>query len=194
MPPKPLTLLVFDTAAAHCAAAILRGDDIVASQIEPMKTGQAERLLPLLESLLEQAGLVWADMDGLGVGVGPGNFTGVRLGVAAARGLSMALNVPAVGISSLDMRAADAGNCTVIVPATRGQAYAQRFDDGVPQSDIEMIEVDEPPATPSINLTRMALLTAQRLAGTSSAPTPIYLRPADAAPGADAPPRMLDAR
>jgi tRNA threonylcarbamoyladenosine biosynthesis protein TsaB len=193
LPLKPLTLLVFDTAAAHCAAAILRGDDIVVAQIEPMKTGQAERLVPLLESLLEQAGLVWADLDGLGVGIGPGNFTGVRLGVAAAKGLSMALKVPAVGISSLDMRAADVGQCEVIVPATRGQAYAQRFDDGVVQSEIEIIEVDEPPATPPINLARMAWLTAQRLAETTSAPAPIYLRPADAAPGADAPPRILNA-
>ena len=75
----------FDTSAAHCAAALLRGDAVLAHLSENMTKGQAERLFPLLEGLLADTGLAWRDLDVIGVGVGPGNFTGIRIAVAAAR-------------------------------------------------------------------------------------------------------------
>ena len=78
--------LGFDTSAAHCAAALLRGDTVLAHLSEEMTKGQAERLFPLLEGLLAQTGLVWRNLDVIGVGIGPGNFTGIRIAVAAARG------------------------------------------------------------------------------------------------------------
>ena len=81
---RPETVLAFDTSAAHCAAALLLPDGTLLSRFEPMDKGQAERLLPLLEALLADAGLVWADLTRLAVGTGPGNFTGVRIAVAAA--------------------------------------------------------------------------------------------------------------
>ena len=80
MPPKPL-ILSFDTSAAHCAAALVSGDQILGSQSEALLKGQAERLIPMLEEVLEGAGKSWDDLDLIGVGVGPGNFTGVRIAV-----------------------------------------------------------------------------------------------------------------
>lgn len=101
MRPEP-AILAFDTSAAHCAAALLSGDRLLALRTEPMEKGQAERLMPLLEEVLAEGSLGWADLDALAVGTGPGNFTGVRIAVAAARGLALALGKPALGVSRFE--------------------------------------------------------------------------------------------
>ena len=95
-------ILTFDTSAAHCAAALFRGSDQVAARMEPMARGQAERLMPLLEDVLAEGGVRWRDMAALAVLTGPGNFTGIRISVAAARGLAMALGVPAIGVTAFE--------------------------------------------------------------------------------------------
>ena len=193
MPPDQPHILVFDTAAAHCAAAILCGEQLLAQRIEPMKTGQAERLLPLLEELLAGEGLAWTDLAALGVGIGPGNFTGLRLGVSAARGLALALGIPAVGITALEMRAPSEGQATITLPAGRGHAYQQHFERGVATAEPEVIEASLAPEATAPDLHHMGLLVLARMGTASAAPAPLYLRAADAAPGADAPPVMLDA-
>ncbi|MEX0971073.1 MAG: tRNA (adenosine(37)-N6)-threonylcarbamoyltransferase complex dimerization subunit type 1 TsaB [Paracoccaceae bacterium] len=193
MPPKPVFILVFDTAAAHCAAAVLCGAQLLCQRIEPMKTGQAERLLPLLEELLAGEGLVWADLSALGVGIGPGNFTGLRLGVSAARGLALALGIPAIGITALEMRAPATGKATVTLPAGRGHAYRQQFKNGIATDAPEVIAATTPPEAAAPDLHRMGLLTLARMSTPGAAPAPLYLRAADAAPGADSPPILLDA-
>ena len=87
-------ILSFDTAAAHCAAALVRGGTVIAQAHEPMARGQAERLFPMIAEMLEGAGLGWGDPDAIGTGTGPGTFTGVRIAVAAARGLALAQRHP----------------------------------------------------------------------------------------------------
>jgi len=120
-------LLAFDTAAHHCAAALLCGDRMT-WQVEPMAQGQAERLFPLLEQLLAEAGLTWAALDGIGVGTGPGNFTGIRIAVAAARGLALGLGIPAIGVTGFEAAAHGLPRpLTVVLPAPRGQMYRQRL-------------------------------------------------------------------
>ena len=122
-------ILAFDTAAAHCAAAVLSGDQVLAEVLEPMAKGQAERLFPLLEELLATAGAGWRDLSALGVGIGPGNFTGVRISVAAARGLAVSLGVPAVGVSTLEGMAHGIDRVTLAtLDAKRDQIYLQLFD------------------------------------------------------------------
>ena len=121
-------ILAFDTSAAHCAAALLIGDRIVASAFEPMEKGQAERLLPLLQEVLAEAGLGWRDLTALAVGTGPGNFTGVRIAVAAARGLALGLGIPAVGITRLEALAFGLPRpITVVEDARRCEVYVQGF-------------------------------------------------------------------
>ena len=66
-----------------------------------MAKGQAERLMPMLEELLAEAGIAWRIFAPLAVGTGPGNFTGVRISVAAARGLALGLGIPAIGVTRL---------------------------------------------------------------------------------------------
>ena len=143
-------ILAFDTSAAHCAAALLCDDTIRVERHEALARGQAERLMPMLEEMLAEAGKVWADLDAIAVGIGPGNFTGIRISVAAARGLALALGIPAIGISTFEvMRGLDAGlqdaNEVVSVAAPRGQAYVQHLRFGVPQGDPQLIEVANPP-------------------------------------------------
>ena len=68
-----------------------------------MAKGQGERLIPMIQEMLDDHATQWATLDAIGVGIGPGNFTGIRISVAAARGLALALGVPAIGVSNFEM-------------------------------------------------------------------------------------------
>ncbi|MFO7856690.1 MAG: tRNA (adenosine(37)-N6)-threonylcarbamoyltransferase complex dimerization subunit type 1 TsaB, partial [Paracoccaceae bacterium] len=133
-------VLALETSAARCAVAVLRGGDTLARLDEPMPRGQAERLMPMIAEALEAAGLVPADLAAVAVCTGPGNFTGVRIGVAAARGLALALAVPAVGVPRLDAlaEAAGGGPLVAVAGALRGGLYAQVFAVGAePRAPLE---------------------------------------------------------
>ncbi len=102
-----------------------------------MARGQAESLFPMLEELTGEAGLDWQDLHAIGVGVGPGNFTGIRIAVSAARGLALSLGVPAIGISTLEaifhVAGRPQGRVVVFLPAPKGSTYIQTFAGGMPQ-------------------------------------------------------------
>ena len=199
-------ILAFDTSAAFCAAAVLSGDRVLAAAEEPMATGQAERLMPLLAELLSAAGLTWRDLQGIGVGTGPGNFTGVRLSVSAARGLALSLGRPAIGVTRLEALAEGLPRpLAVIEDARRGAAYLQRFG---PDMAAELVEPEDlrdlgdlprtgggaglipggailTPAMPiAVAIARIA---ARRLGVPQPRPAPLYLRAADAAVSSDPP-------
>ena len=102
-----MRLLAIDTALAACAAAVLEtGRDILASESLPMVRGHAEALIPLVARVMEQAETAFGDLDRLVVTTGPGSFTGVRVGLAAARGFGIARDLPVVGVSTLAVYAA----------------------------------------------------------------------------------------
>ena len=94
-------LLAIDTAAPRLQLALLHDDDRVETLSEDMATGQAERLFPALAELLARSGATYADLTRIAVTTGPGSFTGLRIGLSAARGLGLALNIPVVGVPSL---------------------------------------------------------------------------------------------
>ncbi|MDO5704355.1 MAG: tRNA (adenosine(37)-N6)-threonylcarbamoyltransferase complex dimerization subunit type 1 TsaB, partial [Paracoccus sp. (in: a-proteobacteria)] len=122
----PDLTLGFDTSAAHCAAALLSGDRVLTTRHEDMTKGQAERLFPLLEQMLADVGTTWADLDAVGVGTGPGNFTGVRIAVAAARGLALSLRIPVVGVTTLDaLRFGQTGAVVTSADARQDRLYVQ---------------------------------------------------------------------
>ncbi len=209
MPPKPL-ILSFDTSAAHCAAALLSGDTVLAEQLEPMHKGQAERLFPLLEEVLADNDKSWSDLDAIGVCTGPGNFTGVRISVSSARGLALSLGIPAIGISKLEAMACGAnGRVTSVLDARRARVYMQSFDNGqslVEPRMVDLVEFNdhlhgdevvrviadealELPNAQSVDGIAVAVahLTAQRFEQVHPRPAPLYLRAADAAPPSDPP-------
>lgn len=130
MPSDPF-VLGFDTSAPHCAAVLLCGACVLADAYEEMTRGQAERLIPMLEEVLAKGGAIWQDIDAIGVGIGPGNFTGVRIAVSAARGLALGLGIPAVGVSALEAQAFDVpGTVVSSLDARRGVLYVQVFQFG----------------------------------------------------------------
>ncbi len=191
-----LLVLAIDTSAAHCAAALLCGDRVTV-RVEEMAKGQAERLVPMVTELLAAEGFVMADVGLIGVGVGPGNFTGIRISVALARGLALGLGVPAIGVTGFDAARTE-GAEWVVLPAPRGQTYAQRV---LPEPEAALIlepgEVpggrvahlaDRPVADFVVAIARLA----QARAGVAQPrPAPFYLRGADAAPASDPPPVIL---
>jgi len=211
--PEPL-VLGFDTSAAHCAAALLAGEELLAERYEAMARGQAERLFGLLEDLLAEVGMDWRDLAALGVGVGPGNFTGIRISVAAARGLALSLGIPAVGVSTFAAAGFGASRPVVVaLDGHRGSVYAQRLTaatDGAPQivpiaglaafaGRARIITVEPGLLAPELGalapkypLARAIALIASRSRSASRArPAPLYIRPADAAPAHEPPPVLL---
>jgi tRNA threonylcarbamoyladenosine biosynthesis protein TsaB len=103
-----MRVLAIDTALAACSAAVLDTEHggIVASESLPMLRGHAEALMPLLQRVMQQAGFGFANIDRIAVTTGPGSFTGLRVGIAAARGIALAAEKPAVGLSTLSAYAA----------------------------------------------------------------------------------------
>ncbi len=187
---EPPLILAFDTSAARCAAALVLGHAVLARRDEAMDRGQAERLLPMLEEMLAEAGLGWPVVDGIGVVTGPGNFTGVRLAVAAARGLAMALGIPAVGVSRFEALADRPGDVTVTLADKRGR-FSQSFRDGRPLAPPAAAPADTPAEAALADPVVVARLAALRI-GEAPPPAPLYLRPADAMPSSDPVPVLLD--
>lgn len=224
-------ILAFDTSGPWCAAALLIGTRIAASRHEVMAKGQSERLMPLLEETLAEDGAVWAELDAVAVGIGPGNFTGLRIAVGAARGLALSLGIPAIGVSGFEQlrgetRDRDPKPQLVTLPAPRGQVYAALFENGargapfladprdpdlgrrLPDgATILGHDADEVahfagtagkacyPVAARIHrpAETVARIAARRLgeAGALPRPSPLYVRPPDAAPPSDAPPVIL---
>lgn len=156
-----------------------------------MAKGQAERILELCSKVLSQTGLAYADLTAIGVGVGPGNFTGIRISVATARGLALSLGIPAIGITTLETIRAGRDHGTPCVPAPRDQGYVQHAAE-VPElvAMADIVDAVLPP-TPALVAERIARLAAVAPAN-GPPPAPLYVRPADAAPAGDTPPVILD--
>ena len=217
MPPEPLTL-GFDTSAAQCAAALVCGGRILAERAEAMTRGQAERLMPLIQEMLSDAGVGWRDLSVVGVGTGPGNFTGVRVSVAAARGLALALGVPAVGVTGFEALAFGQGAGTpflISLPTLRGQVAVQRQGGGTAPvicapdclpvgwqaSGLDVLGAEAVAlgaqtggrvrVAANAHAAAIALIAEARRHGVVDRPAPMYLRPADAAPPREMPPVML---
>lgn len=191
---RPL-ILALDTSAAHCAAALLSGDTVIAQTFEDMKKGQAERLMFLLQEVLGQHSLTYSDLDAIAVGTGPGNFTGIRIGVSAARGLALGLGVPAYGVDGFEQRAVLDPTATAhSIPAPRDQRYL-RDADGAALINADAFEAKgySVPATPTPDdlAASIALAARSRYPTVPAAPAPYYLKAPDAAPSKIAPPTIL---
>ena len=184
-------ILAFDTSGPHCAAALWRDGAFLDARAEAMTKGQAEALMPMLEALLADHGAGWPAVTRIGVGTGPGNFTGIRIAVSAARGLALALEIPAIGVSNFDAIHHLHPDALAAVPAPRDHLYVRRAG-GAPDYRHRDTLTAPPvlPPSPTALVTAMAQIAAT--AGPGPAPAPLYIKPADAAPSRDAPPVLLD--
>jgi len=94
-----MNILAFDTSGAVCAAAVLRGGVLAARRAAPMERGHAQALVPMLAEAMAESGLGFDALDAVGVTVGPGAFTGIRIGLATARGIGLAAALPVYGVT-----------------------------------------------------------------------------------------------
>ncbi|MBY5825372.1 tRNA (adenosine(37)-N6)-threonylcarbamoyltransferase complex dimerization subunit type 1 TsaB [Rhizobium leguminosarum] len=147
-----MIILALDTAGVDCAAAVYdSGRDTVLGEASDMiGKGHAEHLIGIVDRALDQAGLALSDVERLAVTIGPGSFTGIRVGVAAARGFALSLNVPAVGVTTLQVMASAQRNKTphravlAAMDAKRDEIYLQSFAaDGSPLDAPRAVSVAE---------------------------------------------------
>lgn len=202
-----MLVLALDTATPTLVAGLARwsadgGTDVVAERAVPSGTRHAELLVPAVQGVLADAGLSLADVDTVVTGLGPGPFTGLRVGVVTAAGLADARGLPVVGVCSLD--AIGSGARTVVTDARRKEVYWATYAadggrvDGPGVVRPEELTASGPfvgdarfadrlgvPVTPA-EVTTAGLLRAAgaQLADPSSAGplTPLYLRRPDATP------------
>ncbi|MEM9717349.1 MAG: tRNA (adenosine(37)-N6)-threonylcarbamoyltransferase complex dimerization subunit type 1 TsaB [Pseudomonadota bacterium] len=183
-------ILAFDTSAAHCAVGLLWDGAMVVDRVEPMQKGQGEALLPLIEAALD--GRDRTKLQAIAVGIGPGNFTGTRIGVATARGLSLSLGIPAIGISNFELLyhpyATPDGVHQRALSAPRDSIYAQDFDGANVTSDpVQMDGVASQAPDDILN----RLIAYAQIKPSVARPAPLYVRPPDAALPAEPPVTLL---
>jgi tRNA threonylcarbamoyladenosine biosynthesis protein TsaB len=132
-----VTIVGFDTSTAATSVCVLRTDgesfELVPAPARLREPpGHSRELLPAVEELMQEAGVTWGDVDGVAVGVGPGGFTGLRIGVASARALATAARLPVHPVSSLAALAAGIEEALALplIDARRGELFGALFDHG----------------------------------------------------------------
>ena len=198
-------VLGFDTSGEYCAVALARNGRVESSIKEPMKRGQAEKLFGLIFDTLARSKASFDDLDAVGVGIGPGSFTGTRVSVAAARGISMSAGVPAIGVSRFDALACGTSgavlasvklrNCDYLLKPSTSEEFVQLnwsdmheftgFEGVVIGDDAERIskKLNIRHAAPAFEIAEAVSLVAARSDSRSAQrPAPLYVRPFAASP------------
>lgn len=147
-----MKVLVIDTALGACTIGVFDGAQPLAVRSEVMSKGHAERIGGLVRDVVAEAREALGGdngfdrLDRIGVTVGPGSFTGLRVGLAFAQGLGAALDIPVVGLSTLAALARSSdkgfGATAAIIDARRGQVYFQTFQNGVPDEPAEALGIE----------------------------------------------------
>ncbi len=128
-----MNILAFDTALAACSAGVWRDGELIAHKHSLMDRGQAEHLVPIIATVMERAEIGFEQLDRIAVTVGPGSFTGVRVGLATARGLAIARAIPVIGLTTGEVLAAmaraHAPNASIVslIDSKRGDLYVEAF-------------------------------------------------------------------
>lgn len=205
-------LLGIDTALGGLSLSLCRGEEEIAGLRRPEMNDQAALLVPSIEALLAEAGLSYAQLDGIAVTVGPGGFTGVRIGLATARAIGFAAGMPVHGVTTLGLMAhaapPDATAYLCALPAGREMVYVQGFGETAHYPEPSLASFSEvhaltseglplvvtphpwtdtlPPATRRFlhDPALNARLACQHILreGGGVPPLPLYIRPPDAKP------------
>ncbi|MDF0517474.1 tRNA (adenosine(37)-N6)-threonylcarbamoyltransferase complex dimerization subunit type 1 TsaB [Bradyrhizobium yuanmingense] len=188
-----MLILAIDTALEACATAVLDTDagQLLARESQLMKRGHAEALMPMIARVMQSAGLSFTSLDRIAVTVGPGSFTGLRVGISAARGLALAAKRPAVGLTTLSAYAAavvgQSGTAPVIsaIDARHDHVYFQIVaGDGSPLVRPAVAAIDAAIAASQFGAPHLVGNAAEILAGRwpKEAPQPVAV---DAQPAPD---------
>ncbi|MCE3233103.1 MAG: tsaB [Rickettsiaceae bacterium] len=142
-----MKILAIDTTHGESSLALWADSILVQTITDKEENKQAEHLVPLIEDILKQAGFSYKDLSAVAVNIGPGSFTGVRIGMAAANGIKLACNVPLIAVTSFESVAhliTTKKDILVVLDAHRGQVYCQRFDsDKAPVTEPALVTYDE---------------------------------------------------
>jgi len=137
-----MIVLGLDTCLTACSVAVCDGARVLAYESQAMARGHQERLAPMAERVMAEAGLPFTQLQRIGVTVGPGSFTGLRVGLAFGKGLAAALGAPLAGVGALEALAAEAdGLAFAAIDARRDQVYLQGFEDGRPLMAPDALEL-----------------------------------------------------
>jgi len=126
-----MNLLAIETSTRRLSVALCCDDKII-ERAEILPNGGSERLLPWVKALLREAGKELSDLNGIAVGIGPGNFTGLRLAAGCAQGLAYGLDIPVVGVCTLEVLAFESGEARVVVclDARMNEVYSAAYAEG----------------------------------------------------------------
>ena len=128
---KIIYTLAIDTANDSISVALLKNKDVLSHDFQIMDRGQGEALIPVIQSVLKGASFDIQKLDRVAVSIGPGSFTGVRIGLSAARGVGLALNIPVYGVTSFEAATCQStGSVLAVLDTKRGDFYTQLFKDG----------------------------------------------------------------
>ncbi|WP_127145077.1 tRNA (adenosine(37)-N6)-threonylcarbamoyltransferase complex dimerization subunit type 1 TsaB [Pelagibacterium montanilacus] len=183
--------LAIDTSGPRLALALASGGQVLAIHVEDLARGHAERLFDALAVLLDEAGCVVGDIGRVAALSGPGSFTGLRVGLAAARGLALPRRLTVIGVPTLlALSLSRQGPHAIVLDARRGEAYIQHFSDtACPLSEPALTGLDaalaqagaDGPDSPLCDIGAVAVF-AGACAPKDFPPVPLYIRPADAKP------------
>ncbi len=153
-----MKILALDTSMTACSVACVLVDDIsgeigmLAEIRKDMARGHAEALVPMIARVMDEAGTGFDSLDRVAVTIGPGSFTGLRVGIATARGLGLALDIPVAGIGTLDALATDfvasrdglKTPFAILLDARREQIYVRNYDaDGLPRDEAVVCDLED---------------------------------------------------
>ncbi len=140
-----MLLLALDTSENMVSLALLDEDRVWSYLQEDMERGHAERLMPMIAQLLDSAKITFKEIDGIAVTVGPGSFTGVRVGLAAARAFGLALKIPVYGVTCFEGAIFGVHKpAAVVLDTKREDYYVQFFDaEGKAQTQAAIMSTDE---------------------------------------------------
>lgn len=137
-------ILSIDTCLGASSVAVLEDERVLATRSEPMTRGHQERIGMIAREAMAEAGAAFEDLTRIGVTVGPGSFTGLRVGLAFAKGLATALSIPCVGVTTLEAMAFGVpGFTAAVLDARMSQVYIQVFAGGVSLMAPDALEVGE---------------------------------------------------
>ena len=185
--------LAIDTAAPRLQLGLLLSDGRTDIWVDEIATGHAELIFGRIAGLLERNGLGYGDLQRIVTTTGPGSFTGLRIGLSAARGIGLARGIPVIGVSSLvALSLGAAGPTTVLLDARRGEAYFQTFaGPGQPTTPGDLLpmaiaQAAIVPGTALITAPFVDIAALARYGATldpaANPPEPNYIRDADAKP------------
>ncbi len=182
------TILAIDSSSGVCSVSILKNNNILSYVEEKTVSLQAKYLVLMIEEALSRSGIKYSDLSAIACTVGPGSFTGIRIGLATARAIGFATNIPVCGFSALEILAFNSLEnnektpVIAVLNAGKGEVIYQSFDQGLKASCAPtIVEKKLAPAVPdALPRADWLALLAVKYQNKSVEPLPFYVRPPDA--------------